>query len=213
MKQPLFFRIILLSFLCLALTACGRTEKKAQLLFDLAAQTEQAGDRTGAITQYQQLLTTYPKSKAGQQAPAAIQRLQELIEAERKATLEAQAQAFKEASYQAIDSIVKVIDGYKAMFNRLPRKAADFDNSAFFFDRAYLAETVPRDFIVYLALNVGGSYRLWSLKGEEADGYRLEGKSASFSKVSRAEALQEIDTHFVEESRQGGMVFLAAKKP
>jgi hypothetical protein len=214
MKPSPLSKFLLLCILCLALTACGRTEKKAQLLFDQAAQTEQAGDSTGAITQYQQLLSTYPKSKAAEQAQAAIARLQAQIEAEKQAALAAEAaRTFKNLSYKAIDSIVKVIDGYKAMFNRLPRKSKDFDNSMFFFDRTYLAETVPADFTVYLALNTADAYRLYSLKGEGDDCYRLEGKGQVFTKLGRSEALQEIAMQFVEEGRLGRLVFLKGKKP
>lgn len=37
------FKLIILCILCLALTACGQSEKKAQAIFDQAAQAEQGG--------------------------------------------------------------------------------------------------------------------------------------------------------------------------
>lgn len=213
MKKTPLFRTALLTLFCLSLLACGRTEKKAQTLFDQGVQIEQTGDRNAAISQYQQLITAYPKSKAAELAQSAIARLQAQIEAEKQAALAAEAaRTFKDLSYRAIDSIVKVIDGYSAMFNRLPRTAKDFDNPMFFFDRAYLAETVPADFTVYLALNTADAYRLYSLQGEGDDCYRLVGKGQVFTQMGRSEALQEIAMQFVEESRLGDLVFLRAGK-
>ena len=205
MKPRRFFQFLLLALLCLSLLACGQTEKKAQGLYDQAAQLEQSGDRPGAVAQYQLLLTTYPKSQVAPQAQAALTRLQQILENERQAAL---ARTVKEASYQAVDSIVKVIDGYQAMFNRLPRKAKDFDNPAFFFDSAYMAGTVPAGYTVYLAPGSGGAYRIWSLKGEGDAGYVLDGKTGVFSEITRAQALEEIAANYAEEKRSGGLVFL-----
>lgn len=205
MKLLRTLQLLLLVSLCLTLLACGQSEKKAQGLYDQAAQLEQSGDRPGAVAQFQLLLTTYPKSQVAPQAQAALARLQQALEAERQAAL---ARTVKEASYQAVDSIVKVIDGYKAMFNRLPRKARDFDNAAFFFDTAYMAGTVPAGYTVYLALGGGGAYRIWSLKGEGDAGFVLDGKTGFFTEVARAQALEEMATRHVEEKRSGGLVFL-----
>ena len=103
---------------------------------------------------------------------------------------------------------LKVIDGYKAMFNRMPKKARDFDNATFFFDTDYMAETVPSGATVYLALGHGGAYRLWSFPGEGADGYLLDGKTGAFDKVARATAMEEISVQYIEEKRKGGLIFL-----
>lgn len=213
MKSAHSIKILLIVVFSLSLLACGRTEKKAQVLFDQGAQIEQSGDRNAAISQYQQILSTYPKSKAAELAQAAIVRLQAQIEVEKQAALAAEAaRTFKDQSYKAIDSIVKVIDGYRAMFNRMPRKSKDFDNPMFFFDRTYLSETVPADFTVYLVLNTADDYLLYSLKGEGDDCYRLQGKGQVFTKIGRSDVLQEIAMQFVEESRLGRLVFLQPKK-
>lgn len=205
MKHAGPFRIIILCFLCLALTACGQSEKKAQVIFDQAVQAEQGGDLVDSATRYQQVLAEFPKTKVAAQARIALNELQQRQEAALK---RAQEQVFRKAAYQSLDSIVKVIDGYKAMFNRMPRKARDFDNDTFFFDTDYMAETVPPGSTVYLALGSGGAYRLWSFPGEGAEGYLLDGKTGAFDKIARVPALEEISVQFIEEKRKGRLVFL-----
>lgn len=205
MKLSGIFKLIILCFLCLVLTACGQSEKKAQVIFDQAVQAEQKGDLVYAATRYQQVLAEFPKTKVAAQALIVLKELQQRQEA---AIKKAQELSFRKAAYQSLASIVKVIDGYKAMFNQMPRKARDFDNDTFFFDTDYMAETVPPGATVYLALGSGGAYRLWSFPGEGADGYLLDGKSGAFDKVARATALEQISGQFIEEKHKGGLVFL-----
>lgn len=197
MRHARLFRLLLLCTLCLALTACGRAEKKAQALFDQAALAEKGGDLVDAAARYQQLLAEFPKTKVAEQALLALQKVQQRQESMRK-----------QAAYQSIDSIVKVIDGYKSMYNRFPGRVRDFDKGDFFFDSEYMAGTVPVGSSVYLALGGSGAYRLWTFKGEEPEGYVLDGKGGVFEKATRAQALAELSAQYIEEKKSGGLVFL-----
>lgn len=207
MNHVACLKIIVFCLLFLAIAACGQSEKKAQAIFDQAVQAEQRGALADAVVHYQQVLAEFPKTNVAGQALLALQQIKERQEAERK---KEQEREFRKASYQAVDSIVKVIDGYKAMFNRPPHKARDFDDDTFFFDTAYMAETVPPGYTVYLALGRNGAYRLWSFPGGDADVYVLDAKTGAFDKVGRGQAMEEITARFVEEKRKGGLVFLQA---
>lgn len=181
------------------LGACSSSEEKAQLKYDEAARIEQSSTSDAEVL-YRQVLADYPATPAAQLAQAQLTALQE----KRQLTI-------KQAAFAALDSVQKVVEGYRSMAHRWPQSIKDFDEGDYFFDSAYMAESVSNGFTVYLALVGEAGYRLWSLPNEGDAAFRLDDKGRALVGVDRAELLVDISSAYRVEAEKGALVFLVPR--
>lgn len=186
--------MMVIALLVSVFVGCSR-EDKAQRQFDEAYRLEQGGSVADAELSYRQLLTQYPDTPAARKAE---QRLAQLLKQRQLAIIQ--------SGFAALDSVHKVVLGYRSMFNRWPKSSQDFDTGEYFFDSDYMAESVPEGYRVSLVLtdNADG-YRLWSFPAEGDVGFQLTATGRSVVEVNKAETLAAIEADYQLETQKGAL--------
>lgn len=193
------FQLLVVVLLSVCLLACSSSEEKAESIFAEIEQNSTQSD--SAEVKYQQLITDYPDTEAAQKAEQQL----ELI-------LEQRARTEKKEVFKAVESISRVVTGYKSLFQTWPDSIKDFDNGDYFFDSAYMAESVSEGVQVYLALTADETgYRLWALPEAKTSSYRLAGNGLKLVETDRAEVLDNIAANYTTEIQKGALTFLTPK--
>ncbi len=112
-------------------------------------------------------------------------------------------------AYDAMKSLPRVVQGYKSVYRHWPQSIRDFDNGDYFFDSDYMAESINKGFIVYLALTANDpGYKLWSLPERSEYGYQLAENGRNLAKSNKAQLLAEIERDYHIEAQKGALIFL-----
>lgn len=181
---------------------CSSREDKAQTSFEQAQKLEQAGDAGQADQMYRRLIAEYPETPAGKQAEA---RVKEIAQQKR--------QAAETGVLQSLETARKVMDGYAAMYQRLPQSLADLDNGEYFFDSAYLADSLSQGQELYLAWNADGrGYQLWSLADGAGYAVHFDSVEDRTVKLKPADVQKALQDEFTLVTAKKGLKILDAKK-
>ncbi len=122
------------------------------------------------------------------------------------------SQTDKQEAFEAIKSLPRVVQGYKAFYRHWPQSLQDFDNGEYFFDSDYMAESVTEGFTVYLALTKDAAgFKLWVLPEHSTLGYHLTEDGKNLNEIKADLLLAEIDSHYLKVVQKGKLIFLTVK--
>ena len=123
------------------------------------------------------------------------------------------SKAEKLEAFEAIKSLPRVVQGYKAFYRHWPQSMQDFDNGEYFFDSDYMAESVTKGFTAYLALtNDPTGYKLWVLPERSSLGYQLSEDGRNLNEINADLLRSEINRNDFKQVQKGQLIFLTAKK-
>lgn len=192
---------ILLALVALVLLGLGGYKfvmtYRANTAAENLAQAESAmrgGDVVAARERLEGIIRQYGETEAALRAEThlgALKARQELAEGRR-----------------AVESLRRVLEGYKVMYGNFPNSAADLDNGEYFFDSAYLAESIPAAYQLYLALLSGEEYKGYLVQRQGDVGFTLTSATEGLERSGKQELLALIAANFVEKERNGNLVFL-----
>lgn len=198
-KKTIFFSVVGLCILVVVgyLVTTSYRENVALTQLQAAESSMRGGDNVRASEQLEVIVLHYGETKASLKAADHLQTLQDRIEL---------AEARK-----AVESLQRVMDGYQAMFGIYPASVADLDSGEYFFDSGYLAETLPDNYEVYLALLGQDGYQGFAIKQDGDFGFLLSSGSEKVVRQERTELLAMIERGYVEAERQRQLVFLSQR--
>ncbi len=193
--------LTLAGLLLTGLNGCGDPEETARQRYQLATQVEKDGDLPRAEQLYLKIVAEFPRTTGAASAVRQIERIKLRRE-----------QNFKNEFMPVLHRLQRVLDGYRGMHQRYPRRLADLDRGDYLFDSNYLAEMVPEGFVAYLALHdAAGPYRIWALKEGFETGYMLDPSSSALHPVERAELLSLLGSDYRLEADKGRLRFLLGR--
>lgn len=176
------------------------TEELAQTAYDQAFVVEQSADTDRALTLYDQLIVKYPATQGAA-----------LAEKGKLRVFAMQEKALKAQMRDQVARLLLALNGYQSMYGKMPATISDLDDGEYFFDSDYLSEMIPNPYTTYLALSADSSPRIWPLHADEDSVYASSDQKGSLQRMSKADALQEIEEGYTEVVKKGQMVFLQAK--
>jgi len=187
---------LILLLAVVSMTACSSTEDKAQTGYSQAVQVEKSGDLVKAESLYRQIVADFPATSGATRANERLVAIEQRRVAEQRTR-----------SLTALSSVRRVIEGYEGMFDRFPASIEELDGGDYFFDSGYLAESVPENYEVYLALGIDPEgYRLWSFPQAAVSGYLLNGKNGQPQKIVKTQA--GLDSDYQQVLRKGRLTVL-----
>ncbi|RMH95210.1 MAG: hypothetical protein D6681_13270 [Calditrichaeota bacterium] len=193
---------LIAALLLVALAACSNPEDEAGVRFNEARQAQRAGRPDRALTLFRQILADYPHTHVADTVRSELPELQRRV-AEHEKELRRKAR-------QAITSIIRVMDGYRSLYGHPPKAVDELDNSNYFFDSSYMAESVPENFQVFLALGAqGNEYLVWSFPREVRFGVVYESRTGTFKPATRASA--KMPEGVEAEEVKGRLTFVSVK--
>ncbi|PLX80250.1 MAG: hypothetical protein C0616_08695 [Desulfuromonas sp.] len=197
--KSILFTVVGLGVLAITIYFVAHSYRESTALTRLheAESGIRGGDFHAAREQLREIVSHYGETEAAPKAAEHLEALQvrmELVEARK-----------------ALESLQRVMDGYQAMFGIYPASVAELDSGEYFFDSLYLAETLPEDYQVYLALLGQQGYQGFAIKQGGAFGFSLGSGRDGLVRQQKTELLTTIDREYVEVDRQSQLVFLAAR--
>lgn len=175
-------------------------EEKAQNAYDKAFAVEKTADTDQAMLLYDKLIAEYPGTEGAALAEKGRLRVFEMKEKRLKAQVRDQ-----------VARLLLALNGYQSMYGAMPATISVLDESEYFFDSDYLAEMIPKPFTTYLVLSADSSPKIWSLHADKDSVYTSSDQQGSLQRMSKADALQEIEAGYAEVVKKGQMVFLQKK--
>lgn len=175
-------------------------EEKAKMAYEQAAAVERSSDTVQAMTLYDQIIAEFPETAGAALAEQGKVR----ILASREKVL------MKEMRHQ-IARLLLALNGYQSMFGKMPVSISDLDDGEYFFDSDYLSEMIPKPYTTYLALSAEAPPRIWPFHADKDLVFVSIDQHGNLLKMSKGDALQEIEAGYTEVVRKGQMVFLQVK--
>jgi hypothetical protein len=200
MNKFFWFVIALVVCVVVGLLFYPNAEQKAQTAYDQAFIVEQSADLDRALVLYDELIFEYPETKAAVLAEKGKLRIFEIKE--------------KSVKSQMRDQIARLrlaLKGYQSMFGKMPASLSDLDDGEYFFDSDYLSEMIPLPYTTYLALSADEPPRIWPIHAKSDSVYASTDQEGALLRMSKADALQQINEGYTEVVKKGQMVFLQKK--
>lgn len=175
-------------------------EEKSKKAYEQAVVVERTADDERAMALYDLIITDYPGTEGAALAEKGILRI-----------VDTRERAFKQAARDQVARILLALNGYQSMYGTLPASISALDDGEYFFDSEYLGGMIPKPYTTYLVLSADAPLRIWPFHSEKDAVYTSIDQKGSLKKMSKAEALQEIEAGYTEVARKGQMVFLQRK--
>ncbi len=192
--------IVLVVCVVVGLLIYPNTEERAQAAYEQAFIVELSADGDQALALYDQIIAEYPETKAAVLAEEGRQRVFIMKE-----------KALKGEMRDQVARLLLALNGYQSMFGKMPASISDLDDSDYFFDSDYLSEMIPKPYTTYLALSADSAPRIWPLYAESDTVYASTGQKGDLQRMTKAEALQQIEGEYTEVVKKGQMVFMQPK--
>ena len=201
--QRVTYRLISVVLLALALVFGGCSdfdEMKGQRLLKQAETLLEKGDEVTAEVALSDLVAQYPTTQAGLKGRKQLQYIQFVREKREKMEFS-----------NVLDSYEQVLDGYRSMYSEYPRSINSLDDGDYFFDLAYLEESTPENYQVYLFLKEDGSgYRLWCVRAELERGYAVDATRRTLVSFDPSVVIEGIKSRFSSEGWDAKVVTLSS---
>jgi hypothetical protein len=201
--QRVTYRLISVVLLALALVFGGCSdfdEMKGQRLLNQAETLLEKGDEVTAEVALSDLVAQYPMTQAGLKGRKQLQYIQFVREKREKMEFST-----------ILDSYEQVLDGYRSMYSEYPRSITSLDEGDYSFDLAYLEESTPENYQVYLFLKEdGSSYRLWCVRDELGRGYAVDATRRTLVPFDPSVVIEGMKAHFSSEGWDAKVVTLSS---
>ena len=201
--QRVTYRLISVVLLTLTLVFGGCSdfdETKGQRLLNQAETLLEKGDEVTAEVALSDLVAQYPTTQAGLKGRKQLQYIQFVREKREKMEFS-----------NVLDSYEQVLDGYRSMYSEYPRSITSLDEGDYLFDLAYLEESTPENYQVYLFLKEDGSgYRLWCVRDELERGYAVDATRRTLVPFDPSVVIEGMKARFSSEGWDAKVVTLSS---